>query len=335
MTPTLDCYTPARRDIWSGRIDDREAREALRWHQVVQPLNLHHDPVPGSTGQGFCFVGYGCDRGVEQNLGRPGAARGPNAIRGQLGNLPVDFTDAVRLLDAGDIRCGDADVARSQMALAAAVARVVELGLLPVVLGGGHDLAYGHWLGLSQSLEPQQRLGVVNFDAHFDLRPQEAGANSGSSFAQIADHCQATGEELRYLCIGVQRSANTVRLFRRADELGVDYVLAKEIRDHRLSETEARIDTFLDRLDAVYVTVCADVMSSAFVPGVSAPQPLGLDPETVLQLLKHILANGKTVSFDVAEVSPRFDSDNNTAKVAAIFIYALVDALLTDEERIA
>lgn len=64
------------------------------------------------------------------------------------------------------------------------------------------------------------------------------------------------------------------------------------------------------------------------------PQPLGLDPETVLHVVKHILASGKAVSFDVAEVSPRFDSDNNTAKVAAIFVYALVDSFLYPDLRI-
>jgi formiminoglutamase len=175
---------------------------------------------------------------------------------------------------------------------------------------------------------------VVNFDAHLDLRPHIAVANSGTSFSQIADHCRSTGEELRCLCIGVQRSANTVSLFRRADQLGVGCALAKDMAGHRLGEVEARVDDFLERLEAVYLTVCTDVISSAFAPGVSAPQPLGLDPETVLHVVKHILASGKAVSFDVAEVSPRFDSDNNTAKVAAIFVYALVDSFLYPDLRI-
>jgi formiminoglutamase len=225
-------------------------------------------------------------------------------------------------------------VERAQEALAAAVARIVEQGYFPVVLGGGHDLAFGHWLGLERTVGQRRRLGVLSFDAHFDLRPETSGANSGTSFSQIAEHCRTAGGELRYLCIGVQRSANTVRLFRRAEELGVGWVLARDVSEPRLAEVEARIDTFIDGLEAVYVTVCADVMSSAFAPGVSAPQPLGLAPDTVLHLVKHALASGKVVSFDVAEVSPRFDSDNNTAKVAAIFVYALVEGLLSPEQRI-
>jgi formiminoglutamase len=46
-----------------------------------------------------------------------------------------------------------------------------------------------------------------------------------------------------------------------------------------------------------------------------------------LRLLNHVLASGKVVSFDFAEVSPRFDSDDNTAKLAAVFIFALVNTL--------
>ncbi len=56
-------------------------------------------------------------------------------------------------------------------------------------------------------------------------------------------------------------------------------------------------------------------------------QPFGFHPETVLRLLKHVLASGKVVSFDFAEVSPRFDSDDHTAKLAAVFVYALVSTL--------
>jgi formiminoglutamase len=328
-----DGYAPGSPVRWDGRVDDQHDRAALRWHQVVEPLDLWSGTVPDG-GRGFCFLGYASDRGVERNLGRPGAARGPDAIRDQLSDLPVTFTDGVRLFDGGDIRCGG-DVERSQETLADAVARILGLGLFPVVLGGGHDLAFGHWCGVRRSLPCSTRLGVVNLDAHLDLRSPVAGANSGTSFAQIAERCVEWGDELCYLCLGVQRSANTVRLMQRAEDLGVDWVLADEIEPAGDDEVDGRIDAFLDRLDTVYLTVDADVMSSAFVPGVSAPQPLGLAPQTVLSLVRRVVSRGTTVSFDVAEVSPRFDDDDNSAKVAAVLIGALVEELLQPDQRIA
>jgi formiminoglutamase len=177
-------------------------------------------------------------------------------------------------------------------------------------------------------------LGVVSFDAHFDLRAADAGASSGTSFWQIARERQEVGQPFDYLCLGIQPSANTVALFSRARELGVEHVTAEEMAGRGLDEVKAILDRFRRRVDSVMVTVDADVVSSAFAPGVSAPQPLGLDPETVVRLLKHLLAQGGTVSLDVAEVSPRFDSDHKTARVAALVIHALVDTLTPESEAI-
>jgi formiminoglutamase len=146
-------------------------------------------------------------------------------------------------------------------------------------------------------------------------------------FTQIAAECRKQGAEFSYFCVGAQRSANTVSLFRIAEGLGVETVLAKDMDDAGLEPVKMKLDAFLTGNNAIYVTICADVFSSAFAPGVSAPQPFGLHPETVLRLLKHVLASGKVVSFDFAEVSPRFDSDDNTAKLAATFVYALVNTL--------
>ncbi len=45
------------------------------------------------------------------------------------------------------------------------------------------------------------------------------------------------------------------------------------------------------------------------------------------ELIKYIIKSGKVVSIDIAEVSPRFDEDNQTAQLAAITIYAVINTL--------
>lgn len=321
-------YKPIEPDVWSGRIDDPNDPDAFRWHQVIRSLDLNspgHSELSGDD-RGCCFLGYSCDLGVKRNKGRCGAARGPLSIRTEMANLACHFPGETILFDAGDILCTGTGLAQAQDALAEAVERILALGLFPILLGGGHDIAFGHYKGIAQSL-PGAAVGIVNFDAHFDLRPFAQGGSSGSPFLQIAHHCSAANSDFSYFCLGVQTYGNTRSLFKTAELLGVEYILAKEMIGSNLPDIYQKLDNFISRHDHIYLTICADVFSSAFAPGVSAPQPLGLQPDTVLEMVKHIIQTGKTVSFDIAEVAPRFDDDNQTAKLAAIVIYAVVNAL--------
>ena len=76
------------------------------------------------------------------------------------------------------------------MALGCGRARPSDAGQFPVVLGGGHEVAFGTYLGLariSRSAHPGDRIGILNLDAHFDLRPGPV-PSSGTPFRQIAEH---------------------------------------------------------------------------------------------------------------------------------------------------
>jgi hypothetical protein len=53
MARNLDSYSSPRREIWTGRVDEDCVREAFRWHQVVEPLDLCADSAPFDAGTGF------------------------------------------------------------------------------------------------------------------------------------------------------------------------------------------------------------------------------------------------------------------------------------------
>src|SRR5690606_27073757 len=119
--------------------------------------------------------------GVQRNGGRSGAAQGPHALRSALAGLPV--LGEPQLWDAGDVGCSDGRLEDAQAALAERVAAVLARGACPLVLGGGHEVAWGTFSGIVRARPQLQRLLIVNFDAHFDLR-QAAQANSGTPFRQ-------------------------------------------------------------------------------------------------------------------------------------------------------
>lgn len=330
----MNRYSPVARESWQGRIDDPEDRDSWRWHQCVQLIDLEKqkNPVELNGKLGFCFIGFSCDKGVEKNLGRVGTAMGPFSIRRAMSNLPVDFLDEALLFDAGNIHCLDGCLEASQEALAEAVKHILQLGLFPIVLGGGHEIAFGHYTGLSDFREQAgdtSKLGIINFDAHFDLRPYDRnGPSSGTMFRQIADRCNQRACEFAYFVLGIQKYGNTVSLFKTANALNTEYVLAKDMYPENFGKIKEQLDSFIARQNEIYLTICSDVFSSAYAPGVSAPQPFGLEPDTVMTLMKHILKSGKVISFDIAEVSPRFDEDNHTAKLASVLIYGFVNTLI-------
>jgi len=333
----LEKYSLLSKDTWQGRIDDPKDPDSFRWHQCINLIDLNHvrkKDLPQKN-RNFCFLGFSCDKGVEKNKGRVGTALGPFSIRRAMANLPANFEEQGNIYDAGNIHCLDGNLESAQQNLASAVEKILDLGLYPIVLGGGHEIAFGHFNGLKQYTKNHNHPklpAIINFDAHFDMRPYDQGPNSGTMFRQIADMNQQENKNFSYFVLGIQKYSNTISLFKKAEELGVEYVLAKEIREYNLSAIKEKLHRFMAKHDHLYLTICSDVFSSAFAPGVSSPQPFGLDPEIALQLIKYVVQSGKTISVDIAEVSPRFDEDNHTAKLASVIVYALINTILYPEE---
>lgn len=318
--------------VWNGRIDSHDDFTCFRWHQRIKNIDLmDNNPDPFQGKLGFAFLGYECEKGIIRNKGRGGAAKGPDTIRKRLSNLPWHFPEDVFIFDAGDVSGKDSSLEEIQATLSMAVERILNLSLFPILLGGGHDIAYGHYKGIFNHLAHEgmdKKIGIINFDSHFDLRSYSEGSSSGTMFKQIANFANNNGTNYSYLCLGILKHCNTAHLFNTADRLGVEYILAKDMKNGDILPYLHMVDNFIKRHDYVYVTICADVFSSAYAPGVSAPQPLGLDPEKVLVFLDHILQSKKVISFDIAEISPKLDLNGITSNLASNVIYSLVDTIV-------
>ncbi len=337
-------YKPSDKNRWQGRVDPDE--NSLRLHQVIQFLDLkelHVTEVATRRSQSpekhkkIALIGFCCDEGIRRNRGRPGAREGAGAIRKALVDLPVHFNEKeTQVLDAGDILYKESTITSSeslfstQLALSTAIQILLSNGFFPIVLGGGHEIAFGHFHGIHSFLhsreknKPKENIGIINFDAHFDLRTfKNNWGTSGTSFLQIAEFCEL--EQFHYLCLGIQKASNTKKLFQTAEELGVQYVLADEINEReRQTEIMTKIETFIQKNESIYLTICLDVFDSAFAAGVSAPASNGLIPQYFFPIMKKILSSNKVVSMDIAEMSPAHDIDQHTAKLASLIFFNLI-----------
>ncbi|OPX55004.1 formiminoglutamase [Oceanospirillum multiglobuliferum] len=322
-------HTPANMALWQGRIDDEEEGISWRWHQQVQALPTDYSEV--QTGD-VALLGFACDEGVRRNKGRQGAKQGPEAIRKALANAAWHLSKAV--YDAGDVNCDDEQLEPVQAALGLQVAQLLRQGLQPIVLGGGHEIAWASFQGIAQHVyaqNPKAAVGIVNFDAHLDLRNPERQGSSGTPFRQIAEWCAHQHKPFHYYCIGVNDSANTQALFDFAKSQGVLWRLDHQCKLSDFSDIRAEMQTYLRQLDYLYLTICMDVFNAAAAPGVSAPSVMGLDPVIGLALIKLLISEAQALNLpivlvDLAECNPLLDQDSRTAKLAARLVYEIAGA---------
>lgn len=305
---------------WHGRVDPEA--DGLRWHQRVEPL-------VGDGAAGVVLLGLASDAGVARNKGRPGARNGPVAIRKALANLAWHDSGDRPVYDAGDIVCGDdaAGVAMemAQSQLGERAAELMDAGHRPILLGGGHEIAFASWQGIAAHIAASQgkpRIGIVNLDAHFDLRDPGDIRSSGTPFAQIAEDCKARGWPFLYACFGVSPASNTAALYRRAAELDV---LVHEDRDfERVPQVVVDdLRNFIAGCGHLYLTIDLDGLPGAEAPGVSAPAARGVPLAQLEPLIEIVRDSGKLRLADIAELNPEYDIDQRTARLAARLVHQL------------
>lgn len=196
---------------------------------------------------------------------------------------------------------------------------MLDAGHFPVVLGGGHEIAYGTYLGVAGSRRATAagRIGILNLDAHFDLRA-DAVPSSGTPFRQILE---ADGDIVRYAVLGISQPSNTTALFDTAAKYNVRYLLDDDCEQERAL---AFVDDFVADIDLLYLTIDLDVLPAAVAPGVSAPAAFGIPLSTIQAVCDRVTACGKLAVVDVAELNPGLDIDNRTARTAARLIHRIV-----------
>ena len=223
----------------------------------------------------------------------PGSRLGPRAIieasrQIELYDHELDLEPSscgVATLD--DVGGGVVDPAQMVDAVEKAVAEVASRDKLPVVLGGEHTVS----VGAVRALGRAERIGVVSFDAHADLRDSYQGTKySHACFlrraAEVADCC----------VFGVRSVAREEVDFAR--DSGVRVFYADSMR-----RAVGRLD--LDFIPKnVYLSVDVDALDPSVMPATGTPEPGGLGWYDLIDLLTRIVSGRRVVGFDVVELCP-------------------------------
>jgi formiminoglutamase len=252
-----------------------------------------------------------------------GAAKAPSQIRKIASGLAIHFdSDQKAIVDAGDVICSGGKMEAAGGLLTKKIFELSSAGFFPVVLGGGHETAYYHYKGLAEA-SSDATIGIINLDAHFDLREYKTGSHSGSSFRQILDDCKQGSRPFHYLPIGIRPESNARSLFELMDKSKQKYVLLSDLQQD-FEEVLTQISAFLEKVDKVYLSIDMDCFPSAYAPGVSAAAPDGMLPYHAIKVIESLKRSEKLLSVDIVEVNPTYDVDDRTSKLAAQLLDHLI-----------
>jgi len=267
------------------------------------------------------LIGFPSDVGVRRNGGRPGASEGPQEIRKQLYKMTPSaeyyqpFVDLLECCtDVGDVRI-TGDLSADQQSLGKVVAGYLEQGVVPIILGGGHETAFGHFSGYVESDHPTS---IFNLDAHTDVRRLKEGKpHSGSSFRQALEHESGCAET--YLAAGLQPHSVAKAHLEFISDHGGHYKFRDETNITSISGLFHQHES-----NRLMVTFDMDAVDQSQAPGVSAPCTNGLPADLWLTAAYLAGRNEDVSSFDVSELNPLHDRDGQTAKLAALTVWHFI-----------
>jgi formiminoglutamase/agmatinase len=254
----------------------------------------------------IALVGEPYDEG--HIVGRPGARKGPEALREVLMGVKTHHRDdgpVTAIGDLGDIRYSMGNTVTAALdEITETTQRVHETSLTPVFLGGDHSLAYAN---VAPLLDLYESVGVVNLDSHTDVREFIDGQpHTGTPFRQLIER----GLDA-YAQIGARQFGLSTPYVEYADKHDVTVVTAEAVG----RDLDRALRTALDAManvEALYVSFDVDVLDTTTAPGTSSTEPGGLLSREVNQLLRALTADDRVAGVGVYEFSPMLDAEEVT-----------------------
>lgn len=243
----------------------------------------------------MALLGLPDDTGVAMNHGRVGAAGGPTAFRaalGRYGAMEAAGVDWPTVVDVGNIMPGSS-LGETHQRVTEAVATLLDLGLFPIGIGGGHDLTFP--LVRAVTKRHPAMVGVY-LDAHLDVRAEEG---SGMPFRRLIESCGVRGLHVH----GLDPFSNAAEHRSWFEQHG--------------GHVDARLPDDPWPEGDLFVSVDLDVIDQAFAPGVSAMNPCGWMPGQADGWARAAGRCERVRCFDIMELNPKYDEDGRTARLAA------------------
>lgn len=292
-------------------------------------------PWDGREVEGIGLVGLPLSK---PSISHSGASFAPETMRAALNAFTsyaieddVDLQD-MDIVDFGDVKMHITDIQASHQRIEDSLTTLYHRypKLTPILLGGDHSVSCP---SIKAFAKAKGRVGVIQFDAHHDLRNlEDGGPSNGTPFRGLLEAGAIKGEDL--IQIGIRSFSNGKLYSDYAKAQGVTLYTMKDVRErHMQAILDEALNTLLPKVDVIYLSVDIDVLDQAHAPGCPAIGPGGMDSTTLLEAIKYLAHVPLVQGMDIVEIDPKLDFRDMTSRVGAhTILQFIVGKALTKSE---
>jgi len=215
--------------------------------------------------------------------------------------------DEIGVHDEGDVVVAYGDISSSLRAIEVVAEDLLRAGRSVVFVGGEHLLLYAIAKALMKIYGG--KICIIVFDAHADYRSDYLGVKL-SHACTVRRVCEVIPQS-NVMLIGIRAvSSNEIRDLKKSQ---IRYITSIDIIKYGLREAYRRVRNFLENCQNVYISIDMDVLDPAYAPAVSTPEPEGITPTHLLDLLDMIMMDSNVVGLDTSEFTPLTNELSTTA----------------------
>ncbi len=244
---------------------------------------------------------------------------------GYLPEFDLDVFDYFKGVDFGDCPVDSSSILRTNSYIEEKLRSIISADTFPVVFGGDHSVSYPIVKQLAQ--KHNGKVGVIHFDSHMDnLAGYQSYEHARCTPLYNIYNIEGLNPQ-NIVHLGIRGPRNQPEGIQTAREMGTKVLTMFDIHKMGLDKAiETAVKTAKQDTEAVYVTVCSDILDAAFNPG-GPPDVAGLSSYELAYFL-HEIAKSGIEGFDFLEVYPLSDPNDISSHTAVWMIMYVLSGLV-------
>ncbi len=295
----------------------------------------------------YVLFGIPEDVGVRANFGRPGAASAWNSAISSIANIQHNrFCKGSQIIILGTLNVTEemeigknldfhktADrkqlsqlVEKIDKEVVHIITSIINCGKTPIIIGGGHNNAYGNIKGTALGLG--RPINAINFDAHSDFRILE-GRHSGNGFSYAYEE----GFLKKYFIFGLHEnytSKNVIDILKKMEDR-VNYNTYDEIKVRQHKNFQQELNTALEFIKNDPFGIEIDLESLPNIAS-SAMTMSGFSVEELRQFIYFFGRNRNATYLHICEGAPELGEEKNNHLIGKLIGYLVTDFIKSRKE---